>query len=103
MSTPSLVIDFYERIWNAGNQLAVAELLSEDFLFRGSLGAELRGQTAFWDYVCGVRSALGDYRCDILQCVSEGQYAFAILAECSKPQSVLRPKLTLIDREHPER
>jgi predicted ester cyclase len=77
MSTPSLVIDFYQRIWNAGNQAAAAELLSEDFLFRGSLGAELRGQTAFWDYVCEVRSALGDYRCDILQCVSEGHHAFA--------------------------
>jgi steroid delta-isomerase-like uncharacterized protein len=77
MTTPTLVSDFYRRIWNAGDQSAVGELLSEDFVFRGSLGAEMKGQARFWDYVCEVRSALADYRCDVLECVSEGQLAFA--------------------------
>jgi predicted ester cyclase len=77
MTTPTLVSDFYGRIWNAGDQSAVGELLSEDFVFRGSLGAEMKGQARFWDYVCEVRSALADYRCDVLECVSEGQLAFA--------------------------
>jgi predicted ester cyclase len=71
------VSDFYERIWNAGDRSAVAELLSGGFVFRGSLGAERSGQDRFWDYVCEVRSALASYRCDILECVSEGQLAFA--------------------------
>lgn len=77
MTTPHLVSDFYERVWNAGNQSAVGDLLAENFVFRGSLGAEMIGRARFWDYVCGVRSALDNYRCDILQCVSEGTLAFA--------------------------
>jgi len=77
MTTPTLVSDFYERIWNAGNRSAVGELLSEDFVFRGSLGAEMKGQDRFWDYVCEVRSALANYHCDILKCVSEKHLAFA--------------------------
>jgi len=77
MTIPTLVRDFYERVWNAGDQSAVGELISEGFVFRGSLGAERKGQARFWDYVCEVRSALADYRCDILECVSEGQLALA--------------------------
>jgi len=77
MSTPTLVSDFYERVWNAGNQSAVGELLSETFVFRGSLGPEMKGQARFWDYVCEVRLALANYRCEILECVFEGQLAFA--------------------------
>lgn len=77
MSTPPLVDAFYERIWNAGDLGAAAELLAPDLSFRGSLGAELRGRAAFLDYVRSVRSALSDYRCEILDCVAEGDRAFA--------------------------
>jgi predicted ester cyclase len=77
MSTPPLVTDFYQRIWNAGDATALPELIDAGFAFRGSLGAETRGHAAFWDYVCDVRSALHQYRCDILECVSEGPRAFA--------------------------
>jgi predicted ester cyclase len=77
MTTPLLVSDFYEKIWNAGSRIAVGEILTENFVFRGSLGAEMRGRDRFWDYVCGVRAALDAYRCDILECVSEGSLAFA--------------------------
>jgi predicted ester cyclase len=35
------------------------------------------GITAFWDYVCMVRGALAEYRCEILDCVAEGDKAFA--------------------------
>jgi predicted ester cyclase len=77
MTTPHLVSDFYERIWNAGSRSAIGELLAENFVFRGSLGAAMIGRARFWDYVCGVRSALDNFRCDILECVSEGPLAFA--------------------------
>ena len=77
MSTPNLVEAFYERIWNAGDLATVSELLREDFSFRGSLGAELRGREAFKDYVRSVRGALANYRCEILACVAEGEQAFA--------------------------
>jgi steroid delta-isomerase-like uncharacterized protein len=77
MSTPDLVKQFYERIWNAGDLAAAAELLAADFLFRGSLGTELTGREAFKEYVRSIRGALGDYRCDIIECVAEGDRAFA--------------------------
>lgn len=77
MSTPTLVTQFYERIWNEGDLSAIADTLSEDFCFRGSLGAELRGCNAFEGYVRSVRQALASYRCEILGCVSEADQAFA--------------------------
>lgn len=77
MSTPHLVQQFYSRIWNAGEHDAVADILAEDFAFRGSLGSELKGREAFKEYVRSVRTALAEYRCDILECVAEGDRAFA--------------------------
>ena len=77
MSTPRLVEDFYERIWNKGNLDAAAELLTPEFSFRGSLGKEMRGREEFKTYVHSVREALADYRCEILSCVVEGDQAFA--------------------------
>jgi GrpB-like predicted nucleotidyltransferase (UPF0157 family)/predicted ester cyclase len=75
--TPSVVEAFYRRIWNAGDLQAAAELLANDFGFRGSLGVELRGIPAFLDYVQEVRRGLAGYRCEILDCVAEGAQAFA--------------------------
>jgi predicted ester cyclase len=77
VSTPPLVASCCERLWHAGDEAAVPELLSAEFSFRGSFGAELKGHAAFWEYVCGFRTALAHYRCEILKCVSEGQQAFA--------------------------
>jgi steroid delta-isomerase-like uncharacterized protein len=77
MSTPHLVHAFYERIWNKGDLQAVPELLATDFVFRGSLGNETRGQEEFKEYVRLVRGSFTDYCCEILNCVSEGDRAFA--------------------------
>jgi predicted ester cyclase len=76
-TTVGLVQAFYERIWNAGDTGATVQLLDPDFIFRGSLGAEMRGRDAFCGYVRSVRTALDSYRCDILACVTEGERAFA--------------------------
>jgi steroid delta-isomerase-like uncharacterized protein len=77
MSTPKLVEDFYQRIWNGGNLEAAEELLAPDFSFRGSLGNEMRGREQFKNYVRSVRRSLADYSCEILSCVAEGNQAFA--------------------------
>jgi hypothetical protein len=37
----------------------------------------MQGRDAFFEYVNSVRSALDRYRCDILDCVTEGEKAFA--------------------------
>ncbi len=77
MSIPKLVRDFYDRIWNEGDLEAVSDLLTTDFLFRGSLGSERHGRKGFTDYVQSVRGALSNYHCEILECVTEGERAFA--------------------------
>jgi len=77
MSTPELVRDFYEIIWNKGDLNAADAILASGLVFRGSLGAEIQGRAAFLDYVQLVRGALSEYRCDIVECVAEGDRAFA--------------------------
>jgi steroid delta-isomerase-like uncharacterized protein len=77
VSTPTLVEQFYERIWNAGEEGAAAELLADRFVFRGSLGSSAEGREQFLDYVRSVRGSLAEYRCEILDCVSEDRQAFA--------------------------
>jgi predicted ester cyclase len=77
MSTPKLVADFYERIWNDGNLDAAGDLLTPQFSFRGSLGNEMRGGEAFTNYARSVGGALADYQCEILSCVAGANQAFA--------------------------
>jgi steroid delta-isomerase-like uncharacterized protein len=77
MSTPHLVEAFYARIWNKGDLAAVSELVTEEFCFRGSLGPEMCGRGAFVEYARSVRSALAEYHCEILDCLTEENKAFA--------------------------
>ena len=72
-----LVRRFYRAVWNAHDRSATAELLTEDFRFRGSLGRESMGLQAFAKYVDSVHESLGDYRCEIEELVSEGERGFA--------------------------
>jgi steroid delta-isomerase-like uncharacterized protein len=90
MSTPTRVARFYERIWNAGDLAAASDLLTPDFSFRSSLGTEMRGRDAFTDYVRSIRSALSDYRCDISDCVTEGEQAFARMVFSGRHVGVFR-------------
>jgi predicted ester cyclase len=77
MSAPHLVTDFYRRIWNLGEASALSELLTADFTFCDSLGAETQDHDAFWKCVCEVRTALDQYRCDILDYIAAGSHVFA--------------------------
>lgn len=77
MDLRQLVASFYEDVWNRGDLSAIPALLQEGFTFRGSLGAELRGQAGFAGYVGMVRGSLSGYRCEILDLVVEGRRAFA--------------------------
>ena len=79
MSVHPLVRQFYDRIWNSGDE-NVAALLSADFSFRGSLGTATRGHAEFLSYVRAVRQSLANYHCEILDCVTEPPRAFARMA-----------------------
>jgi predicted ester cyclase len=77
VSVPPVVTRFYLRIWEEGDIEYAREILTENFEFRGSLGPQLVGIGAFQGYVTAVRAALADYRCTVLDCVTEGSRAFA--------------------------
>src|SRR5262245_38563319 len=88
--TPKLIAMFYEQIWNAGDLRAASDLLTPDFSFRSSLGSEMRGCDAFTDYVRSIRSALSEYRCDISECLAEGDRAFAKVVFSGRHVGVFR-------------
>ena len=77
MTPQQAVEDFYDRIWNRIDKAAIAELIHPDFTFRASLGPTMTGHAAFAAYVDSVTGALADYRCTILDLVSQGDRAFA--------------------------
>lgn len=68
---------FYADIWNRHDKSRIRSLLHPDFTFRGSLGPARTGHNGFAAYVDFVHEALGDYRCDILDLIAEGQKVFA--------------------------
>ena len=68
---------FYHDIWNRRDKSAIAAVIDEDFLFRGSLGAEKRGHQGFEDYLDSVHLALADYHCEIEELVQDGTKVFA--------------------------
>lgn len=73
----ALVERFYEEIWNNYDKEAIPELLHEDFTFRGSLGQEKKGRGGFSEYLDFVHAALGGYKCEIQETISEGSKTFA--------------------------
>ena len=67
---------FYEHIWNAGDLSLIPKVLAGNIVFRGSLGNKMCGWAAFAEYVKMIRTSLGNYHCQILDCIYEGDRAF---------------------------
>ena len=59
----SFVEAFYYQVWNADDEAAAREILTEDFRFEGSLSPEKRGHDGFIKYMRSIRPAFGDYKC----------------------------------------
>jgi predicted ester cyclase len=70
---------FYQELWNRADKRWIPELTHPDVTFRGSLGPELKGHAALADYVDQVTDALGDYTCEIVDMVEEGEKLVARL------------------------
>jgi steroid delta-isomerase-like uncharacterized protein len=73
----AIVRQFYEAIWNQADKTVIPDLLTEDFLFRGSLGLMQRGHVGFSNFMDQIRAAIGNYRCDIVDMVAEGDMVSA--------------------------
>jgi predicted ester cyclase len=74
-----LVWRFYRDVWNRWQDPAVDELLTEDFIFRGSLGDETRGRRGFRTYRDRVRTAFPDFHTEIIELVAMSNQAAARL------------------------
>ncbi|MCP4307193.1 MAG: ester cyclase [bacterium] len=71
ITNSDLVKRFYAELWDRWDKAVAQEILTDDFLFHGSLGADRKGIDGFLDYVDQVRTALGDYRSDVGEMVEE--------------------------------
>lgn len=72
-----LVRRFYTELWEAGVEAAAPSILHPDLSFRGSLGDTKHGIPGYLEYLRKVRTALADYRCDILSLIAQEDRAAA--------------------------
>lgn len=75
----ALVHRFYADVWNRWDDAALGDLLDEEFVFRGSLGDEVRGRDGFRGYRDKIRSGFPDFHNEIVELVTEGERAAARL------------------------
>ena len=78
-TTGELVRRFYEQLWNDWDDGAVDKTLTENFGFRGTLGAETVGRDGWRSYRDTVRRAAPDFTNDIVDLVVDGERAAARL------------------------
>jgi predicted ester cyclase len=78
-SIRSLVLRFYDRLWNAWDDTAVDGTLAPQFTFRGSLGDRTNGRDEWRTYRDKVRAGSSDFHNDIIDLVVSGERAAARL------------------------
>lgn len=64
-SATALVERFYDVVWNKADERAAREILDPNFIFRASLGPDLRGPDGFIAYLRSVHAALQNFTCTI--------------------------------------
>lgn len=72
-----IVERFYLDAWNRWDDTAVPEILAPDFVFRGSLGEQVRGRDGWRGYRDRIRAAVPDFHNDIVDLVVEEEYRAA--------------------------
>jgi steroid delta-isomerase-like uncharacterized protein len=65
VTATALVERFYDVVWNKADERAAREILDPTFIFRASLGPELRGPDGFITYLRSVHAALENFTCAI--------------------------------------
>src|SRR3974390_207570 len=82
MRGPSMKSDYnkhlarrwWEELWNRWEFALARDIASPDMTFRGSLGREMKGIPALYDYMRTVRDAFPDFHCQIHEMVAEGDH-----------------------------
>ncbi len=70
---------FYEELWNPFNKGKIAEFLTDDVKFRGSLGQETSGHSGFAAYMDTIQAAFPDFTNQVDEIISDDDRAFARL------------------------
>ncbi len=88
---PSEVVhEWFERVWNRGEESAIDELFVADGIAHGlpanADGSPIRGPEAFKPFARGLRSAIPDIRITITKCITEGDTC-AVFCEVSGTHS----------------
>ena len=73
----TLVERFYHVVWNHADEGEARRILHPDFIFRASLGPELRGPDGFIAYLRSVHAALENFICDIEELIEADERAVA--------------------------
>jgi predicted ester cyclase len=61
----ALVERFYNEVWNQADEGTAREILHRNFVFRGSLGPDLRGLDGFIAYLRAVHAAFAGFTCTV--------------------------------------
>jgi steroid delta-isomerase-like uncharacterized protein len=85
----ALVERFYHQLWNAWDDTAVDNVLTEDFAFRGSLGTQTVGRDGWRAYRDLVRAASPDFRNQIVDLVCQEDRAAAHVVCTGRHDGVL--------------
>jgi steroid delta-isomerase-like uncharacterized protein len=85
----TLVQRFYDVLWNAWDDEAVAATLHPDLRFRGSLGQETTGLDQWRTYRDGVRRGSSDFHNEVVDLVAQGDRAAARLVWSGTHDGVL--------------
>lgn len=75
----ALIHRYYEELWNSWNFGVIGEILTDDFVFHGSLGIEKTGHDGFIEYAKLVHDAFPDFHNAIEDLIAEGEKVAACL------------------------
>jgi steroid delta-isomerase-like uncharacterized protein len=84
-----LIRRYYLDLWNLWNFALLPELLTDDIMFRGSLGVVTRGIESFRGYMETIRAAFPDFRNVIEELVGEEDVVGARLTYSGAHQGAL--------------
>ena len=91
-----LVERFYADAWNRWDDRVVDEILTADFVFRGSLGDHAQGRDGFRSYRDKVHAAFPDFRYEVLDLIAQGLDNAQIAARLELSEKTVRNNITHI-------
>ena len=85
----NVILRYYADLWNRWDDALVAEIISPDIQFRGSLGVTVSGRNGFREYVARVRAAFPDFHNHVDELLAEGDGVAASLTYSGTHQGEL--------------